>query len=80
MALAESLDETQRIFVGAMILAYAGPELYFMLGSLLLGDQFTYFGNFVWGSGSSGGWFALAQATVLATLVTSTFLMMRRVR
>ncbi len=78
VALAESLEETQRIFIGAMILAYVGPELYFMLGSLLLGAQFTYLGNFVGGPGLSAGWFVLMRAAVLATLITSTFLIMRR--
>jgi hypothetical protein len=78
VALAESLEKNQQIFVGAMILAYAGPELYFMLGSLLLGAQFTYLGDDAWGPGLSASGFVLIQAVVLVALVTSTFLIMRR--
>ena len=78
VALANSVDETQRTFVGVLLLAYAGPELYFMLGSLLLGDQFTYLGNTVGGSGLSAGWFVVIQATLLATLTASTFRILRQ--
>jgi hypothetical protein len=77
VALAESLEKNQQIFVGAMILAYAGPELYFMLGSLLLGAQFTYLGDDAWDPGLSASGFVLIQAVVLVALVT-TFLIMRR--
>lgn len=78
VALAKSVDETQRTFVVVLLLAYVGPELYFMLGSLLLGDQFTYLGNTVGGPGLSAGWFVVIQATLLATLTASTLRILRQ--
>jgi Caspase domain len=72
-----SADQAQRSFATAAILAYLGPEVYFLLGSLLLGKQFTYLGDSVGGSGLTAGWFVFAQAAIACALGISTLLLLR---
>jgi uncharacterized caspase-like protein len=69
--LARTVTAPQRLFVTAAIVAYAGPEVFFMLGSLLLGDTFTYVGDDVWGSHLTAPWFALLHGVVTAVLAGS---------
>ncbi|MCI2417889.1 NB-ARC domain-containing protein [Saccharopolyspora sp. K220] len=79
--LADGGDEAQRTFVTSVVMAYVAPELLLMLGSLLLGPQFTYLGSGFWGTGStSAAWvfFVLAQAVSAAALMTSTTVLLRR--
>ncbi|MEU6262245.1 NB-ARC domain-containing protein [Saccharopolyspora shandongensis] len=80
-ALTEPGDESQRTFVAATVAAYLGPELLLLLGSLLLGPQFTYLGGAFWSDGQlvgSWGVFAFAQAVVAAALLASTLVLLRR--
>jgi hypothetical protein len=70
-------DLAQRTFAAAAILAYLGPEVYFMLSSLLLGTQYTYLGDDVGGPGFTAGWFVVAQAAVACTLGISTLLLLQ---
>ena len=69
--LARTVTAPQRLFVTAAIVAYAAPEVFFMLGSLLLGDTFTYVGDDVWGPHVNAPWFALLHAVVTAALAGS---------
>jgi hypothetical protein len=80
-AITEAGDESQRVFVTSVVAAYVGPELVLILGSLLLGEQFTYLGGGFWGTGAGWGvWgaFALAQAVAGAALMTATTMLLRR--
>jgi NB-ARC domain-containing protein len=80
-ALTEAGDESQRVFVTSVVAAYIGPELMLVLGSLLLGEQFTYLGGGFWGTDagwSAWGAFALAQAVAGAALMTATTVLLRR--
>ncbi|MFI9383751.1 caspase family protein [Kutzneria sp. NPDC052558] len=70
--LTRTLTAPQRLFVTAAVVAYAGPEVFFMLGSLLLGTHFTYVGDSVWGAHGIAPWFALLHAVVTAALAGST--------
>ncbi|MGP4016513.1 NB-ARC domain-containing protein [Saccharopolyspora sp. 5N708] len=79
--LTEGADEAQRTFVTSVVVAYVAPELLFLLGSLLLGPQFTYLGSGFWGTEStSAAWvfFVLAQAISAAALMTATTMLLRR--
>jgi hypothetical protein len=69
--LVRTVTAPQRLFLTAAIVAYAGPELFFMLGSLLLGSNFTYVGDDVWGPNVSAPWFALLHGVVTAALAGS---------
>jgi hypothetical protein len=62
----------QRLFVAAAVAAYFGPELYFLLASLLLAPRYAYLGDDLAGNGLSAGWFVLAQSAVTAVLALST--------
>jgi hypothetical protein len=70
-------DLAQKTFATAAILAYLGPEVYFMLGSLLLGPQYTYLGDDIGGPGWTAVWFVVAQAAVACTLGASTLLLLQ---
>ena len=69
--LARTLSSAQRLFVTAAVAAYAGPEVFFMLGSLLLGANFSYVGDDVWGGNGIAPWFALMHGVVTAVLAGS---------
>jgi len=69
--LTRTLSAAQRLFATAAIAAYAGPEVLFMLGSILLGANFTYVGDDVWDSHGTAVWFPLLHALVTATLAGS---------
>jgi len=70
-------DLAQQTFAAAAILAYLAPEVCFMLGSLLLGTQYTYLGDDTGGPGLTAGWFVVAQAAVACTLGISTLLLLQ---
>ena len=61
-----------RQLLTAAVAAYAVPEVYFMLGSILLGANFTYVGDDVWAAHGAAPWFALLHAVVTAALAGST--------
>ncbi|WP_211767315.1 caspase family protein [Kutzneria sp. CA-103260] len=69
--LTRALTAAQRLFVTAAIVAYAGPEIYYMLGSLLLGANFTYVGDDVWDGHGTVVWFPLLHAVVTAAVAGS---------
>ncbi|GAA3439080.1 caspase family protein [Kutzneria kofuensis] len=69
--LARTVTAPQRLFLTTAIVAYAGPEVFFMLGSLLLGANFTYVGDDVWGPDVTAPWFALLHGVVTAALAGS---------
>ncbi|MCK2239476.1 MULTISPECIES: hypothetical protein [unclassified Crossiella] len=66
-----------RAFIPAALLAFAVPELFLFLGSLLLGDNFTYVGSSVAVLGGGATLFALFQSAALATLTGCTLLLFR---
>jgi hypothetical protein len=77
VALTGLAGELQRAFAAAAIIAYLGPELYFMLGSLISGTSFAYIGDDAWTPGQFANWFVFLQATVTAALAVSTLLLLR---
>lgn len=77
VALTDLAGRAQRAFAVAAIGAYFGPELYFMLGSLISGNNFAYLGDDAWSLGQSVGWFVFVQAAVTAALAVSTLLLLR---
>ncbi|EWM11329.1 hypothetical protein [Kutzneria sp. 744] len=76
--LSRHLSAAQRLFVTAAVLAWAVPEVFFMLGSLLLGAAFRYVGDDVWGGHGIVAWFALLHAVITAALAGSTVVLLRR--
>jgi hypothetical protein len=72
--LTDTVTTQHRTFVTATLLAYCGPELYFLLGSLLVSPQFSYFGDNVWARNVSAVWFVLAQGAATAVLAAATLL------
>jgi hypothetical protein len=76
--LARHLSAAQRLFVTAAVLAWAVPEVFFMLGSLLFGATFRYVGDDVWGGHGVAAWFALLHAVITAALAGSTVVLLRR--
>jgi len=70
-------DRAQQEFATAAILAYLVPEVTFMLGSLLFGSQFTYFGDDIGGPTWTADWFVIVQAAAACTLGASTLLLLK---
>ncbi|MFC0437436.1 caspase family protein [Kutzneria buriramensis] len=68
VVLARTVSAPQRLFVTAAVVAYAGPEVVFMLGSILLGANFTYVGDDVWDAQGTAAWFPLLHAAVTTAL------------
>jgi hypothetical protein len=66
--LARTVSAPQRLFVTAAVVAYAGPEVFFMLGSILLGANFTYVGDDVWDPHGTAAWFPLLHAAATIAL------------
>jgi NB-ARC domain-containing protein len=77
VALTEPLDTRRRAFVVATLFANLGPELLLLLGSLVLGDQFTYIGDDAWGPGVHAAWFVVLQSAVHIGLGVGTLLLTR---
>lgn len=78
VALTDLTGSSQRAFAAAAIGAYFGPELYFMLGSLISGTNFAYLGATIWTQDQSAGWFVFLQAAVAAALAVSTLMLLLR--
>jgi hypothetical protein len=78
VALTDLADRSQRVFAAAAVSAYLGPELYFMLGSLISGAKFAYVGDDVWAAGQSVSWFVFLQAAVAGALAVSTLMLLLR--
>jgi hypothetical protein len=76
-ALTRRWDQPQRSFVAAAVAAYFGPELYFLLGSVLLGPNFSYLGTAFYSSGEEHTWFVLAQAVAVLAVAAPTLLILR---
>jgi hypothetical protein len=76
VALTDLRGRSQRAFAAAAISAYLGPELYFMLGSLISGPNFAYMGDDVWAPGHSASWFVFLQAATAAVLAVSTLMLL----
>ncbi|MCO1578724.1 hypothetical protein M8C13_23500 [Crossiella sp. SN42] len=66
-----------RAFTPAALLAHTVPELFLYLGSLLMGDNFTYVGSSVAVTGPSPVLYPLLQTAALAALVGCTLAMLR---
>ena len=78
VALTDPTVGSQRAFAVAAISAYFGPELYFMLGSLISGPNFAYLGDDAWAPGPSSSWFVFLQAAVAGALAVSTLMLLLR--
>lgn len=76
--LSEVREAAQRLMITAAVAAYYGPEVYFLVASLLLGRHYTYLGADTAGFGLSAAGFVLAQAVVDAALALSTLVLLRR--
>lgn len=70
-----------RVLVIAAACAYFGPELYFLLASLLLGPllepSFTYLGVNYWGQNLAVSWFVLLQIIAISVTAAATILLLR---
>ena len=79
--LADEVTTAQRIFVTTTLVAYVGPELYFMLGSLLLGRNFVYYGDNIFDhETASAVWFVVVQAAAAIALTAATLLFLKKGR
>jgi len=78
VALTDLAGKSQRAFAVAAISAYFGPELYFMLGSLISGPNFAYMGDDAWAPGQFASWFVFLQAAVAGALAVSTLMLLLR--
>ncbi|MFI9273256.1 caspase domain-containing protein [Kitasatospora sp. NPDC052896] len=76
-ALTEPRDLERRRFVTAAAWAYFGPEVYFLLGSLLLAPRYVYLGADVALFQLSAPWFVLVQAAAATVLALSTTVLLR---
>jgi TIR domain/NB-ARC domain len=77
-ALSDAIDESQRLFAGAMIACYLIPEFFLLLGSLVLGQRFAYFGHGVYATTFAAPWFTTLQAVVVAVMAASTLSLLHR--
>lgn len=75
VAITEPPAEPRRSFVIATVVAFFGPELYFMLASLLLGSSYTYVGDDVSGQQITAIWFVILNAAVFVVIAGGTTLL-----
>jgi adenosylhomocysteine nucleosidase len=79
-ALTAGTDDVTGPAVAAATWTYFGPEMYFLLSSLILGPGFTYLGANVWREDLNASWFVLLQAVVMCVTAVSTTVLVRQHR
>jgi hypothetical protein len=80
IALGEQQVLRARMFATATVVAYLAPELYLLLGSLLLGPHFSYIGDDVYGVTLVSSWIIPVQAALTAIVGLAALSNLRRAR